>query len=225
MTRLATHPRRGLPTWANHIAFEGGAAGAGGGGGGNPPADAPPKADDAPKDSDKPPAQGADESDWKAWARKWEDRAKENSKAAEELKTVKGQLEKLAPLAQLAEALGAKSTEDPNEVKQVADRVTNFEKQLADERAARYRAEVANEKKLTADQATWLTGSTKEEMATSADALLAAFPQQEQPKNPMVISKSGTGDPTPQGGSVSKGRDMYRAEREKHTPAVQLQNT
>lgn len=48
-----------------------------------PPAPTPPPADP------KPPADPAPETDWKAEARKWEKRAKDNSKAAEELEKVK----------------------------------------------------------------------------------------------------------------------------------------
>lgn len=48
-----------------------------------PPTPTPPPADS------KPPADPAGDTDWKAEARKWEKRAKENTKAAEELEKVK----------------------------------------------------------------------------------------------------------------------------------------
>jgi hypothetical protein len=228
MTRLNTHPRYGIPGWLNHLPLEGDEGA--GGGGGKSSTDTPSKDGDATKDSDKPPAQGANESEWKAWSRKWEDRAKENSKAAEkaaeENKALKDRLDKLTPLEKLAAALGADPQAGPTDVDKLTERVTDFEKRLAEEQTARFRAEVANEKKLTADQAKWLTGSTKDELAKSADELLAAFKGQQQeqaPRNGLYIPQSGTGDTTPKAGSVNAGREMYRSEREKHRPSVELQ--
>jgi hypothetical protein len=220
MTKLTTHPRYGTPPWLS-VSFDANDGGGGGSSssGDNPPAD---KADSGGSGS----AQGDKDTDWKAEARKWEGRAKENSKAAEENQKLKERLDKLTPLEKLATALGADGSTAPNDVDKLTERVTSFEKTLAEERTARYRAEVANEKQLTPEQAKWLAGDTKEAMAKAADELLAAFPQQEQKSagSSMVIRKSGTGDEAPKAGSVDKGREMFRAEREKHKPSVELLN-
>ena len=221
MTKLTTHPRYGTPPWLN-VSFD--VDDGGGGGGTGSAGDAPPEKKGT-SGGDSGSAQDKD-TDWKAEARKWEGRAKENSKAAEENQKLKERLDKLTPLEKLAAALGANGDTAPNDVDKLTERVTSFEKTLAEERTARYRAEVANEKQLTPEQAKWLSGSTKDEMAKAADDLLAAFPQPEQKAtgNPMVIRKSGTGDEAPKAGSVDKGREMFRAEREKHKPSVELLN-
>ncbi|HMG44986.1 MAG TPA: hypothetical protein VK611_26875 [Acidimicrobiales bacterium] len=216
MTPLRTHPRHGVPAYLSHLGFE--TTEGGGGGAPNASADNPPKETGKADDSKTP--QGDKETDWKAEARKWEGRAKENSKAADEAKVLKDRLDKLTPLEKLAAALGADPAAGPNDVDKLTEKVTTFEKRLAEEQTARYRAEVANEKKLTADQAKWLTGSTRDEMTASADALIAAFPTPEQKPggNPLHIPQSGTGDSAPKPGSVNAGRDMYRAERDQHKP-------
>jgi hypothetical protein len=224
MRKLSTHPRNGLPDWLSHIAFDVDPAG---GGGGGSSADNPPKADDPPKGSDDSSAQSSKDTDWKAEARKWEGRAKENSKAADEAKALKERLDKLTPLEKLAAALGADPKDGPTDVDKLTERVTDFEKRLAEEQTARFRAEVANEKKLSPAQAKWLSGSTKEELAKSADELLKDFGSRQQadtPRNGLYIPHSGTGDGNPAAGSVSKGREMFRAERDKHKPATELQN-
>lgn len=93
-------------------------------------------------------------------------------------KALEQRLAKLEPLEKLAAALGAG---DPaNQGKTDADllneRFAQHERALAEERAARYRAEVAAEKKLTPEQAARLVGGTRDELAADADALLALFP-------------------------------------------------
>lgn len=93
------------------------------------------------------------EPDWKAEARKWETRAKENSKAAE-------------TLAALEEA---KKT---NEQK-LEERATAAEKVAAERSLEAERALVALDKGLTASQAKRLVGTTREELEADADELLA----------------------------------------------------
>ncbi|WP_409186716.1 hypothetical protein F9C11_21745 [Amycolatopsis sp. VS8301801F10] len=93
-------------------------------------------------------------------------------------KALEKKLEGLAPLQKLAEVLGA--TGDPatgkTEIEQITERLANHETELKTEREARWRAEVANAKKLTPEQAAELRGSTAEELAAHADRLLALFP-------------------------------------------------
>lgn len=95
-------------------------------------------------------------------------------KAREELER---QVKALAPLAKLAEALGA----DPSKAgkdgpEQLAEQFEALKKQVTDEQLARFRAEVAHEKGLTAKQAARLVGATREELTADADELLATFP-------------------------------------------------
>jgi hypothetical protein len=100
----------------------------------------------------------------------------ERNAARQELKSVKDELAKLAPLQKLAEALGAKPGEDgPADVDALTARLARHEEDLTAERLARFRAEVAAEKKLTPAQAKRLVGTTREELATDADDLLKDF--------------------------------------------------
>lgn len=217
MSMLSTHPRRGFVGAPFRIGFNTEPAGGG-------------KADDAKPDSkpdDKPadpPKDAGKETDWKAEARKWETRAKENSGAADTAKALQDRLDKLAPLEKLAAAMGAGDAKDPTEVQQLAERVTKHEEELQKERAARYRAEVANEKSLTPAQAARLVGNTKEELAKDADALLEAFPAPEKPKNPLVIGQSGGGSGSAPKGSLQAGADLFKAELAKRQPVPAAQN-
>jgi hypothetical protein len=85
-------------------------------------------------------------------------------------------LKALAPLEQLAAALGGgDAVQGKSEIEKLTERQAAFEKQVAEERAARFRAEIANEKGLTPQQAARLQGANREELAADADALVAAF--------------------------------------------------
>jgi hypothetical protein len=96
----------------------------------------------------------------------------------EERKKLERQLAELSPLKQLAEAIsgGQKPPAGKSEVDLLNERFAELEKTANDERAARWRVEVAQAKNLNAEQAAWLQGSTQEELLASADRLLAAFP-------------------------------------------------
>lgn len=93
-------------------------------------------------------------------------------------KALEKQLAELAPLKEFAAALsgGQKPPPGKSDVDLVNERIAELERTANDERAARWRIEVAQAKSLTAEQATWLQGSTQEELLASADRLLAAFP-------------------------------------------------
>jgi hypothetical protein len=101
-------------------------------------------------------------------------------------KALERQLAELAPLRKLAEAIGGQQGDpaagkvDP--VAALQDRLAKHEETLAEERAARYRAEVAHEKGLTAAQAARLIGTTRDELSADADALVAAFGSTPQAK-------------------------------------------
>lgn len=108
-----------------------------------------------PKGEQPDPEPKGDETDWKAEARKWEQRAKENKTAAEKLAEIeeskKTEIEKAAERAKAAE-----------------ERATKAEGELM-------RLFVAHNKGLTPGQAKRLVGSTKEELEADADEILAEF--------------------------------------------------
>jgi len=110
-----------------------------------PAAQVEPKSPEAPKPAD--PAQ--DTTDWKAEARKWESRSKENSTAAQ----------------RLAEIEEEKKTDE----QKVTDRIAAAEKRAADLETQVIRAEVAAAKGIPASL---LHSGTKEELEAEADALI-----------------------------------------------------
>lgn len=127
-----------------------------------PPAAASPPAGDPPAD-DKPLGPNGE----KALAAEREAR-----------KALEKQIQALAPLQKLAEALGAgtPAADGKSELDLLNERFAQYEKAAAEERTARWRAEVAHAKGLTPEQAARLVGSTKDELAADADALLSLFP-------------------------------------------------
>lgn len=85
----------------------------------------------------------------------------------------------------LAAALGdGDKAKGKTDVELLNERFAQHEKDLADERAARWRAEIAHEKGLTAKQANRLRGNTREELLADADDLLASFPAPAAPPVP-----------------------------------------
>lgn len=105
------------------------------------------------------PAQG--ETDWKAEARKWESRAKENSAARKRLD-------------ELEEA--AKS-----DLEKATSRAEAAEKRAAELEALSLRREVAEAKGLPLAAAARLTGETREELEADADQLAALIGQETNP--------------------------------------------
>lgn len=116
-------------------------------------------------------------------------------------KKLEQRLNALAPLEQLATAIGGG---DPaagkSEIEKLTERQAAFEQQVAEERKARFRAEVAHEKGLTPQQASRLQGATREEFAADADALVAAFGI-----TPGTSTASGTPRPDPSQGARPDG--------------------
>lgn len=124
------------------------------------PAPAPPaKPEDAPEPEPK-----VDEIDWKAKAREWEKRAKENKSAADKL-------------AEIEEA-------SKTEAQKAADRLAAAEKSAADATVALARLEVALDKGLTPSQAKRLVGNTREELEADADELLKDIGDAARPRAP-----------------------------------------
>jgi len=92
------------------------------------------------------------ETDWKAEARKWETRAKENATAAAQLKALED----------------AQKTEQ----QRLEERATAAERLATEREADAIRARVALEKGLTPAQEKRLVGATREELLADADQLL-----------------------------------------------------
>jgi hypothetical protein len=115
-------------------------------------------------------------------------------------KALEKQIAALAPLQKLAEAIGGGQQQPggKSEVELINERFAELERTAAEERAARWRVEVAQAKGLTADQAAWISGSTAEELAASADKLLASFPAS-GPRNPAPDPSQGARGP---GGAI-----------------------
>lgn len=134
---------------------------------GDPPADPAPPADPPPADPAPPAEPPLGPAGLKALQAERDERKK-----------LEQQLAALAPLQKLADALGAgtPAAGGKSEVELLNERFAQHEKTVADERAARWRAEVAHEKGLTPAQAARLAGGTREELLADADALLALFP-------------------------------------------------
>lgn len=137
--------------------------------------------DEAPAQEPKPQAP---EVDWKAKAREWERRAKDNKAAADEL-------------AELRES-------QKTEAEKVADRLAVAEKRAADAEAKALRAEIATAKGVPAEL---LNGSTAEELEAHADQLLAF--RGEAPKRPAAPPASGQGNV---GVSTDQQRQVTRSE-------------
>lgn len=84
------------------------------------------------------------------------------------------------------------------EAQKIADRAEAAEKRAAELESKLLRADVATEKGLTANQAKFLTGTTKEELLAAADELKEAFASSGEPKRerPGVGDLSGGSDPS-----------------------------
>lgn len=107
-------------------------------------------------------------------------------------KGLEKQLAELAPLKKLAEMLGAgtPAANGKNEVDLLNERFGQYEKDLTEERQARWRAEVAAAKGLSVEQAERLRGTSREEFAADADKLVALFPPA-QPGTPRPDPSQG----------------------------------
>lgn len=144
------------------------------------------------------PATPPAETDWKAEARKWESRAKENTAAAAELAAIKA--------AQMTEA------------EKTAERLATAEKTAAEATARALRREVALDHKLSKEDAALLDAITDE---TAMTALAARLAQAAQTAAPTVgVHVPGMGQ-TPAPPSL----DAQIAEAEaagNHRKAIQL---
>ena len=147
----------------------------------------------APAATPEPPAVPAQETtDWKSEARKWEDRAKENKSAAEELASIKE----------------AQKTEQ----QKLEDRAA-AEKKAEENAKDALRARVALEKGLTPAQEKRLIGTTREELLADADQLLTDLGKP-APKTPVPDPSLGPKNEA-KTASVGAGRDLFNLTRKK----------
>jgi len=208
-----THPLTGAPIWALGMRRDGqviwpviGAA--------DPEPEKPEGVKEPEKPADKPD-DGSKGGEDKPLGPGGEKALREEREAR---KALEKQLAELSPLRKLAEALGGGDADKgKSEVEQLTERLAAQEKAIVDERTARWRAEVQADKKLTAVQASWLVGSTREEMEKAADELLAAFggPRQDDDRNAGAPRRGMRPDPA-QGArpgektsSLDAGRSLY----------------
>lgn len=135
---------------------------------GTPAAPAPESKPAEPAAPPAPPAAPAQETDWKAEARKWEARAKENTKAAEKLAEIeeanKTELQKALDRAEAAES-----------------KVAGYETR---EQIAAWKTEVAE---ATGVPAAALAGSTKEELEAHAKTLKPLITTQAAAQRPQPL--------------------------------------
>lgn len=112
-------------------------------------------------------------------------------------KALEREVAKLAPLANLLG--GAAPTGDGRtDLELLTERVAGYERDLADERSARTRLEVAAEKGLSPKQASRLRGATKAELLADADELLTEFPAAPAgPRTPAPDPSQGARGGTP----------------------------
>ena len=118
-----------------------------------------PEAPAAPAEAVEPEKPAKAEPDWKAEARKWESRAKDNAKAAERL-------------AQLEES-------QKSEAQKLAEAKDAAERRAIEAERANLRYRVGLDKKLPAALTDVLQGENEEEMAAHADRLLASLADRE----------------------------------------------
>lgn len=112
-------------------------------------------------------------------------------------KALEDELKTLAPLKQLADAIrGGQHVpeDDKTEIEKLSEQIRQLEANAESERLGRLRIEVATEKGLSAAQAARLQGSSREEFAADADALLALFPT-EGPRRPAPDPTQGARGP------------------------------
>jgi hypothetical protein len=138
------------------------------------PNETPPAAPEAPAPApeEAEPAQAKPETDWKAEARKHEQRAKENAAAAAELAALK--------------------ESQKTEAQKLADRVAAAEKERDDARLEALKVKVGAAKKLPADVVELLRGDTEDELAAHADRLAEHFKQSVRPSGSVDQGARGT---------------------------------
>lgn len=119
-----------------------------------------------------PPAR--EDTDWKAEARKWEARAKENREKAEQF--------------------DAFQESQKTEQQKLADRLAAAEKSATDQASLLMRYEVAAKKGIPLAAAARLQGATAEELEADADKLLELIGERDKPRTPRPDPTQGRGN-------------------------------
>lgn len=140
---------------------------------------------------------------------------RERAKAAEKLVTdLQQQLTAMRPAMDMLAKLQQVTTpaDERTDLQQLQEKLAAVEKTAAEERLARLRLEVIQAKGLTPAHAEWLRGSTVEELAASADQLIALFPGAQQPNGQqpagMPGAIPGVPRPDPTQGARGGGPDL-----------------
>lgn len=141
---------------------------------------------DEPNAEPQAPADDAPESEWKAYARLWEKRAKaEKPKISDE---------EIAALRDKAQKFDAAEQASMTALEQMTARAEAAEKWKAEreskDSAAKLAEEIANEKGVPASA---LRGSTREELEAHAEALAELLPK--KPPAPSADGQGNNGDP------------------------------
>jgi hypothetical protein len=120
-----------------------------------------------------------EETDWKSEARKWETRAKADHELANKWREYE--------------------VSQKSEHEKLADRLAQAERDASEASVRLLRYEVAAQKGIPASALDLLTGSSKDELESSADKLLSLIADQSKPKTPMPDENQGKPAPKMQG--------------------------
>lgn len=153
--------------------------------------------DETPNETPETPAQETEETakpeiDWKAKAREWERRAKDNKAAADRL-------------AEIEES-------SKSEAQRLAERAEKAERELTTFQTASLRSEVALEKGLTAAQSRRLIGDTREELEADADQLLADLGDANKPRSPRPDPNQGRSNGAGPKSTADSFADFFRTQ-------------
>lgn len=137
--------------------------------------------DTSDQTTDAQPETGEAEVDWKAKAREWEKRAKQNH----------AQLQELLPKAQQFDALEAASKSD---LQRAQEQIAALQQQAANNERQALIVSVALEKGLPASLARRLQGESRDDLEADADELLSQFQanQSTEPRAPRADPSQGS---------------------------------
>lgn len=140
----------------------------------------------------------AQEIDWKAMARKHEERSKAANAELEELR------KRAAKLDEIEESQRTEAEKLAEKVAKAEARAAELEAQVKAKDREVLASRVAAEKKVPAK---YLTGDTEEELMASADAFLEDIKGIATSRPEGVVPSAGTGSPKPQAASLDTGRE------------------
>lgn len=130
--------------------------------------------------------QGSTEIDWKAEARKWENRAKADHEAAKNWREFE--------------------QSQKSEVEKMSDELARYKAEASEASSKLLKFEVASQKGIPAEALDLLTGSNREELESAADKLLSLIADQSKPNTPKPDVNQGK----PSTGGSSTG-DQFAA--------------